>query len=257
MQFAKKPSVPGFWQRIRFAFVSQGIQGGVSLIEKPQGRRIAVLAPHPDDDVIGCGGTLVKHHRSGDHVAVIYLTCGGRGQDAGGPRSTKLEATRRMEAEAAATLLGATSLTFLDFPDGEVTANPASCDKVKEALDEVSPDVIFLPSFLEEHPDHQATNRIFARLSTGFGETVSVLGYETWPPLTPNRLVDISSTIEIKEDALRKHASMMAVANYAETIRGLNRYRSLYMGAGKGHYEAFIEVKARTYGKLVKLTLGA
>ena len=72
-----------------------------TLIEKPEANRVLVLAPHPDDDVIGCGGTLCKHVQADDEVMVAYMTDGSRGTiDL--RESVNLVAKRNGEAQKAA-----------------------------------------------------------------------------------------------------------------------------------------------------------
>ena len=50
-----------------------------TIVKKPKGKNILVLAPHMDDEIIGCGGVICKHIQSDDRVAVVYFTCGDKG----------------------------------------------------------------------------------------------------------------------------------------------------------------------------------
>lgn len=51
-----------------------------TIVKKPKGKNILVLAPHMDDEIIGSGGVICKHIQNGDSVAVVYFTCGDKGK---------------------------------------------------------------------------------------------------------------------------------------------------------------------------------
>jgi LmbE family N-acetylglucosaminyl deacetylase len=219
---------------------------------------VAVLAPHPDDDVIGCGGTLCKHRREGEAVSVVFLTDGACGLDHKAPPSRRTAQTRRREAERAAGLLGIQDLVFLDFPDGGLAANQEAVDRLLRELERVDPQAVFLPFLLDDHPDHRAANRIFAAAAPHFaGSCMEVYAYEVWTPLPANRLVDISSVADIKEKAIRIHASQTGRMDYAAATLGLNRFRALTVTGGQGFCEAFFSVDAERYAALVRKTLGS
>ncbi len=236
--------------------LQRGIDAPPHQIEKAPADRIAVLAPHPDDDVIGCGGTLYKHRLAGDHVTVVYLTDGARGDDYSGPPSPMLAAQRRQEAETAADLLGIEDLRFFNYPDTKLLSNTETAQHLYETLQEVKAQAVFLPFLLDEHPDHIAANRLFAKISRQLRPPVTAYAYEVWTPLRPNRVVDISQAAAKKKEAIRKHASQMKYIDYAETSAGLNKFRSMSTGFGQGHYEAFFAMQADQYGLLVNKILG-
>jgi len=234
-----------------------GVGSAPVLIPRARAERVAVLAPHPDDDVIGCGGTLCKHTRAGDSVTVIYLTDGARGLDHAGPPSRTTARTRRGEAEAAAGLLGIRDLVFLDLEDGRLAADARTVTLLHRALERASPQAVFLPFLLDGHRDHRAANRVFAAAATRCtGLRMDVYAYEVWSPLPANRLVDITPVADTKERAIRLHASQMGQVDYATATLGLNRFRSLAVAAGKGFCEAFFSLDARRYSELVHDSLG-
>jgi len=246
---------PGLKQWLRTSLGLSPWDSAPIRIDKAQAQRVAVLAPHPDDDVIGCGGTLYKHHLAGDKVTVIYLTDGARGDDSRGPRSEALSKKRRQEARETGELLGINHQVFLEFPDGELTATDKSVNRVYEALCQARAQAVFIPFFLDNHPDHRAANRIFARAIDLWKGPLAVYAYEVWSPLPPNRLVEISSAVKVKEQAIRCHASQMRHFDYVETTLGLNRFRSSAAASGKGYYEAFFTIAAREYAGLVQEAL--
>src|SRR4051794_2126286 len=98
-----------------------------------RGERLLVLAPHPDDEVIGCGGLLALHLRDGRRVRVVVATDGAQ---AGGG------AQREAESRAALASLGNAEVEFLRFPDRKLAESEGLADALRKALTEFQPDVI-------------------------------------------------------------------------------------------------------------------
>ena len=131
--------------------------------------RVLVISPHPDDDVIGCGGTLRRHVLDGDTVRVIYLTSGEKGGHGRPPDETAR--LREDEARAAAQILGLHGLEFWRLPDGGCRATQELVDRLNSVLSAWAPQRIYVPHAREMHPDHRAAARLvrrsFVRLREG------------------------------------------------------------------------------------------
>lgn len=232
-------------------------------LERLPGSRVLVLAPHMDDETLGCGGSLYRHALAGDAVTVVYMTDGRKGDPAlnarelGSAERERLEddlaATRREEARRSATVLGVRDLRFLENRDQELRVSPRTRRQVRELLETLGPDLVYLPFPTDHHPDHQATNRIFfAALSAARGiDPPLCAGYEVWAPLEPNCLVDITAIAEIKRRALAEFTSQMAVIDYGRCIMGLHAYRSITHLHGRGFAEAFVLLPAAAYRREV------
>ena len=80
----------------------------------------------------------------------------------------------------------------------------------------------------------------------------TIRGYEVWSPLLANRIVDISSTSRLKAHAVAEFASQTQQIDYARAISGLNAYRSMYFGRGRGEAEAFYECTSDAFLLLVE-----
>lgn len=192
---------------------------------------ILVIAPHPDDEALGCGGSLCKHTARGDRVATVFLTSGELGLKQF-PRE-KAWATREAEARRAAKILRIAKSEFLRLPDW--TAG----DHVKEGtrllapiLHRERPEMIYLPHPFEWHPDHQAALPILRAASRKAGfSTTHLLGYEVWTPLSEyDRVENISKMMSLKLRALRAHHSQLKAFDYVRAVRGLNEYRGVMAG---------------------------
>jgi len=223
---------------------------------------VLVLAPHMDDEVIGCGGTVRLHVLAGARVTVVFLTDGRKGNTSLYDDSTlssgdiaraeeKLSIERKQESMRAAKILGVQQTVFLDGPDKELDAIPDLVRRVGDIIARCNPQIIYVPSMLEVHPDHWAANRIlYEVLVSQSSETWAsciLRAYEAWTPLLPNRLADIGDVFDLKTDALRVFESQLAHVDYVRTTRGLNSYRSIHRGRGKGYAEAFFESTPMQY----------
>lgn len=192
---------------------------------------VLVLAPHPDDEVIGCGGTICKHSARGDRVVAVFLTSGELGLKHL-PRE-KAWQIREAEATRAARILGLAKLHFLRQPDWMVGDHPKAAAKaLKRVLEAEKPGVIYLPHSNDGHPDHQATLPILrAALKRGRGLKPELLAYEIWTPLvTHDVAVDISKVMPRKLRALRAQRSQLGEFDYVRAVTGLNQYRGALAG---------------------------
>ena len=239
--------------RIRsFLFRSRNIQkllSGLYMVEKPEGNVILVIAPHPDDDIIGCGGTIKLHRMSGHSVYIVYLTEGEKGIE--GKDKNETSEIRKAEAIRAASKLDVsnTNLFYLHLEDGNVIKNSGMSTEFKKILETIRPEMIYVPSFFETHPDHYAAN-ILLQHNLTFGVTIA--GYEVWTPLIPNLLVNISTVAEEKRNALQEHASQLNQLPYDDASLSLNRYRAAMFGKDAQYAEAFIYCNSVTYFNLMK-----
>jgi LmbE family N-acetylglucosaminyl deacetylase len=193
---------------------------------------VLVIAPHPDDEVIGPGGTLALHARRGDRVHAVFVTSGELGLKRL-PRE-RAWSRREAEAQAAAKILGIAQLAFLRQPDWMVGEHlPAAATALRAHLNEVPPDLVYLPHPRDGHPDHQASLRLVRAALRGLRiARPRLLGYEVWTPMEQHDHVrDISTVMPVKLRALRAHRSQLGEFDYVGAVRGLNAFR----GALAGH----------------------
>ncbi len=201
------------------------------------GERLLVLAPHPDDEVIGCGGVVARHLHDGRRVHVVVATDGA---EAG-------NGDREAETQAGLSILGervdrgaGVALTFLRFPDRHLLDHvDALRDRLAAIVREVRPDLILVPSPIEIHPDHVALSTAFCAAvqsdASLFAEvaTARVAFYEVSQTIRPNALVDITPFAEAKYAAVAAHASQTALHDYVSYARGLNAFRAMTLAGAK------------------------
>jgi N-acetylglucosamine malate deacetylase 1 len=200
---------------------------------------ILVIAPHPDDESIGCGGSICLHTDRGNRVRVVFLTSGElglRGLPAGDAKRI-----REQEAERVAELLGVAALSFLRFPDGYLnTCISQAAQALRPILEHEMPRLIYLPHEYDSHPDHNiATSIVRAALVENRAIMPSLLGYEVWTPLYHyNYVVDITAAMSRKLRAIRRYRSQIMQHRYDRMSLELNRYRGHF--AFRNNYaEAF------------------
>lgn len=200
-------------------------------------RRLLVLAPHPDDEILGCGGLMAAMLAQGAQVQVVIASDGGQGGDA---------AVRERESTAAAQALGsgpaAIELQFWRLPDRGLAGDATLVSRLQHRVATAAADVVLLPSPFEIHPDHRALCVAGLHALRQAGTPAEVLFYEVGQPLMPDLMVDITPQLERKRAALRCFPSQMAVQAYDEQLLALNRYRAYTLGPDVSHAEAFQRV---------------
>lgn len=229
-------------------------------LSSPPGERVVVFAPHPDDETLGCGGTIGLLAGMKKKVKVLFLTSGdkggpaladtlpGRSGEAGGTHLTDYALMREGEAERALRVLGVSEYEFLRFPDRGIHEHyQDALKRLLEGVESFGAETIYSPSMVELNPDHRATaalsmeiQRTSMRSSSegGCQVPVRIVFYEVTTPLRPNTLVDIDSVYRRKKRALKKYRSQLKYTDYLGHITALNTMRALTV-SGPRYVEAF------------------
>lgn len=184
-----------------------------------------VVAPHPDDEAIGCGGLVARSTAAGEEVAAVFLTSGELGLEE--LATEKARAVREAEAEEAAQILGLSSLTFLRQPDWFLARAAArAANGLRRLLARAAPSRLLIPHLDEAHPDHAATAAIVQRALGDLREPIQVQTYEVWTPMTSFEVVeDVSAVMATKLAAVRAYRSQLGQFSYDDAVEGLNRFR--------------------------------
>ena len=158
-----------------------------------------MLAPHPDDETVGLGGTLALHGRAGDSVHVIFVTTGIHGDPGSTHSPEEYVGMRQAEARNAAEVLGLAETVFWEFPDSCVVTSQDMehvVSRLKSEYERIRPDVVYAPHIQETHSDHHFIGLAARETHREVGRGVPLLGYEVWSPLVPTLLVDVTSVYE-------------------------------------------------------------
>jgi len=197
-----------------------------------------VIAPHPDDEVLGCGGTMMRLAQAGAQVHVAIVTKAGA--DRFGPDAA---ATGRSEAREAHAVLQVAQTHFIDLPAAELdrVVHADMNAAIGALVSNVAPDTLFVPFIGDVHLDHQLTflSAMVAARPRGGKGPLRIYSYETlsetnWyapgitPAFIPNVYVDISDTLEAKVQAFNCYRSQVKQApdeRSPEVIRALSCFR--------------------------------
>lgn len=212
-----------------------------------RGERLLVIAPHPDDEVIGCGGLIAQHTAEGRGLRVIVITDGAAAEES--IETDAYRAEREAETNSGLAELGAAAATFLRLPDRSLDSRAEELRTlIRAELADFQPDLIAVPSPVEIHPDHVAVSRALVEAVQEQPELLDsiplarVAFYEISQPFRPNTLVDITGVATAKYEAIGKHTSQHRLRDYSWFARGLNQYRSMTLPSTTRFAEAYYVV---------------
>jgi|CXWL01.1.fsa_nt_gi LmbE family N-acetylglucosaminyl deacetylase len=232
-------------------------------LKVPVGKRIVVVAPHPDDETIGAGGLLLAHRRQADVSIVTVFNGEGGGQLGTSPwenepsYKTKLVQARKRELDQASTGLQARVVHAMDLPDGYSHPTPQDAQRLRSLVEALQPDVILIPWFLDGLPDHQMANLLYA---AGCGDLdCMVLGMEIWTLCQPNAFFVTTAWHEEKLALVRYYKTQLETVDYERLVTGLGLTRGFQMGSGvrrTSAAEAFFALPNRDYCDIVRSYYG-
>jgi LmbE family N-acetylglucosaminyl deacetylase len=209
--------------------------------------RVVVIAAHPDDELLGAGGTLARHVRDGDEVHAIIVADG-----AGSRYPDELVSTLEKQARRAAEVIGFTSLQFLSLPDQRLDTVPLIelTQRLECVLDEIEPGTVYTHFPEDVNADHRLVSRCawtacrpYARPQLrkfAVFETPSSTEW-AWPmpgtEFRPNQFVDVADTLETKIAAMECYETELRDYPHPRSSRAL-RERAAYWGSHVGRLAA-------------------
>lgn len=200
------------------------------LIIKPN-EKCLILAPHPDDETLGCGGLLLKYSK---HCKVVVCTDGSKYKRGD---SDEIKNLRLKEFQSAMGFANIKDYENLMIEDKELAQN---LDRLN-SLNLKSYDYVFVPNEYENHIDHKCIlKKVEALLK--FHHKTKIICYEVWSAISnPDLYLDISDLAKKKQEMIFLYKSQQARNNYANKIIALNNYRGLVVK--KDYAEAYLMVE--------------
>ncbi len=220
-------------------------------------RNVLVVAAHPDDEVLGCGGTLARHVAEGDAVHVLFMA-DGVGSRLGNSETATDVAPRNHCKANALKILGVSSNHSFDFPDNQMDS-VALLDIVKpleNVIQSIKPCTIYTHHGGDLNVDHRTTHQAVltaCRPQPGHSVkeilTFEVMSSTEWAdpgqrPFCPNVFVDISAHWRTKFEALGAYAGEMRNPPHSRSIEHLEilaKHRGACVGVDKA--EGFVMVR--------------
>lgn len=210
-------------------------------------KRVLIIAPHPDDETLGAGGTIAKFAEQGHEVSVLIVSGHLPPLYTRGDYDTTVN-----EARAAFEILGVANSSFLEIPATMIGSEPISVvnGRIVAVVTEIAPHIVLCP-FPDRHVDHRQVfeSVMVATRPVGAGKTIELIAaYETlsethWnapqiePNFVPNWIVDITGQMERKNRALKCYKSQMQVfpgARSLEAADALAKFRGTQAGFSFG-----------------------
>ena len=185
--------------------------------------KLLVVAPHPDDETIGCGGLLALY---GSQTDVLLLTDGrfGKSQKRNDCSDEEIIETRLNELKSALNICGVHNLMTLDIPDSQTK----KYKKIIKKTNLSGYDYIFVPNSHESHVDHYTACKCIKQMRLFHKTKAKVYEYEVWTPLrSSDWLLDISSVEKVKSQMLQQHVSQLECMDYLNSAMGLSHYRGI------------------------------
>jgi LmbE family N-acetylglucosaminyl deacetylase len=218
-------------------------------------KNILVVAVHPDDETLMCGGTILKHKNNGDNIFWLIIT----NVDIENGWNIEFVEKRQKEIKIVEKMYGFEKTYMLNYPAGKLDLIPKFdfISSVSKVINEVKPNTIYLPNKTDIHSDHKISFEIVFSCTKNFrypfikkilmGETVSETDFS--PPISgnsfiPNVFVDITDFFKLKIDIFKIFDSEIMNENYPRSIRNIESIAS-YRGSliGQKYAEAFVLLK--------------
>ena len=212
-------------------------------------RKILVVAAHPDDEILGCGGTMAMHSFKGDEVYVLILGEGVTSRDEKRDRERREKEIEDLkhQVEAANKIVGTKKTFLFDFPDNRFDSVPLLdiIKVVEKVKNEVMPDIVYTHHYGDLNIDHRLTfQAVLTACRPLKGESVKEIYSFEVPSSTewamgrddyfiPNRFVDIKDTLERKIDAMRAYSGEVREFPHPRSeaaIEALARVRGISVG---------------------------
>lgn len=218
-------------------------------------RNILVIAPHPDDETLGCGGTILKHKENGDQIFWLIMTCMTTGV---GFSKEQIQA-RSLEIEKVAELYSVAKVFPLRFATAMLDTIPRRdlIGEVSKIFNETHPEIVYISNRSDIHSDHKITfDVVMTSIKTfRFSSIKRVLSYEVLSEtefsapfqsnaFTPNIFSDISNYLDKKIEIMRVYKGQLGTHPFPrseENIRAIATFRGAT--AGVKYAESFMLLK--------------
>ena len=211
---------------------------------------VLVVAAHPDDEVLGCGGTIARHAEVGDVVQVLIAAEGATSRQLRRDRTLAFDALSELAkaAQSACKILGAAGVEFLDLPDNRLDSLDRLdlIKQIEQRIDRHQPQVVYVHHAGDVNVDHRRLHEAVVTASRPLpGHAVKrILSFEVassteWQPpgsapsFHPNWFVDISDQWRRKREALLAYNSEMRSWPHARSLEALEhlaRWRGAQVG---------------------------
>tara|TARA_B100000530_G_scaffold337002_1_gene294010 strand:+ start:307 stop:1200 length:894 start_codon:yes stop_codon:yes gene_type:complete len=216
----------------------------ITVKSTPDASNLLIFSPHQDDDIIGCGGTILNSLKTNANAQVVYVMDGVSPKLKGTERSHAIE-VRKEEAKTVWSKLNDNAPIFLEIPTrGSSIDIHEAIQKITNIIITLKPDCIFVPYFLESPLDHRrATFLIWESLKHINTKNIKeIWSYQVNTMISPNIAIDITESEPQKFELMGLWKSQNSSFNYQHRARGMNAANSVYATHNKEHAEPYVEL---------------
>ena len=238
-------------RKIRHNLVNKYFPKNTELVQfiVDKNTKCLMVCPHPDDEMLGCGGTLLKYSNYFDCICMASSGVKTESIDAESRANLRIEEFNKVMQ----------ALNIKNHWIFKTFGVPPMINQIEKlfkeycsVLDTIKYDYIFLPHPKDNHGEHNfITNDLFKRIlkKNGYKKDLKIVFYEVWSPISnPNYFEDITEVVEEKIKNLELYKSQFVWINYSDKIAGLNKYRGM-LANNVGYAEAFNIISVNKYLK--------
>ena len=212
--------------------------------------KVLIIAAHPDDEILGCGGTILRHTESKDDVQIVFVSDGEISRDDSNHKKIKrYEAAKTVSKE-----LGCKEPIFLDFPDNQLDTKPLLkiIKLIENILDTFKPNIVYTHYYNDLNVDHQITSKAVLTACRPIGENVvrQILLFEI-PSSTewsisnshfrPNKYISIANFSDKKKKLLKIYGDEIRDFPHPRSLKYISSIESIRGSeAGLDEAEAFL-----------------
>jgi LmbE family N-acetylglucosaminyl deacetylase len=217
-------------------------------IKAPFSDKMLVVAPHQDDESIGCGGAIAAQLDKNKSVQLLFVTDGGNEFAALGFKNRQaLVEKREQEVRDVCRFSGInTDPIFLRVEQMSEKADEV-IGRLRQAILDTQPKTIFTPFFIDAAEEHVHTTHYLAEALKTVPDDVVLYCYEVWSHVIPNVVLDITPYIEKKKKMIALHESQCRATDYVNSTLGINMYNARLLGNQCRYAERFFEVPKKEF----------
>ena len=219
-------------------------------VPPPSKGNILIIAPHPDDEIIGPGGTILRALQGKVTPSILYITSGANYE----------QDIREQEASLVAEAIGARIVGFLRLKPKPIKISDELVDNIAKAVKKNGKNGIFIPFLLDDHPDHILVNQALykAYLKHNLPGNIPIWAYQVYTSLLPNVVVDITEVIEQKKQLIEYYQSQFYSRDWSHYTSGMNAYNCRYLKNRNdtAYAELFLQIPLNSYAELCHKAFG-
>jgi LmbE family N-acetylglucosaminyl deacetylase len=205
-------------------------------------RRVLVLAPHQDDEILGCGGTLLQLAEMGCEIHIGFLT---NSAELSNPEESVTK--RHLEAQTVCTALNST-MRDLGIDNISMTVQKKHIETLKDWLSQ-DWDAVFTIWPVDQPPKHRVCSYLVGKAISKSSYNGLINFYSVHTDLLPNFYVDISGEIKKKQELMAYYTSQLKAQRLDHMSKGLDAWRSRFLpeSSNKRYVETFMQIPAEAY----------